>query len=164
MFVLLMFVTETLMILLVAYCFLSWLRSVVLLIVFFFKQKTAYEMRISDWSSDVCSSDLFDVGQRLFDRAQTEAAAFLGHAEPQNSELGHFRPERGIGIADLPELVRAQPFERGAGRQKAADHIDNLLLFFGRDRKSTRLTPVTNAHLVCRLLLEKKKHTHKQRH
>src|SRR3546814_1789098 len=28
---------------------------------FFFKQKTAYEMRISDWSSDVCSSDL-DVG------------------------------------------------------------------------------------------------------
>src|SRR3546814_15914065 len=28
-------------------------------VVFFFKQKTAYEMRISDWSSDVCSSDLF---------------------------------------------------------------------------------------------------------
>src|SRR3546814_8963709 len=27
---------------------------------FFFKQKTAYEMRISDWSSDVCSSDLMD--------------------------------------------------------------------------------------------------------
>src|SRR3546814_9655763 len=27
--------------------------------VFFFKQKTAYEMRISDWSSDVCSSDLY---------------------------------------------------------------------------------------------------------
>src|SRR3546814_19072248 len=32
--------------------------------VFFFKQKTAYEMRISDWSSDVCSSDLPDAGQR----------------------------------------------------------------------------------------------------
>src|SRR3546814_4383411 len=30
--------------------------------VFFFKQKTAYEMRISDWSSDVCSSDLPLVG------------------------------------------------------------------------------------------------------
>src|SRR3546814_7019105 len=29
-----------------------------LVIFFFFKQKTAYEMRISDWSSDVCSSDL----------------------------------------------------------------------------------------------------------
>src|SRR3546814_11159282 len=33
----------------------------VYLIIFFFKQKTAYEMRISDWSSDVCSSDLVDV-------------------------------------------------------------------------------------------------------
>src|SRR3546814_12635305 len=32
--------------------------SVVLYCFFFFKQKTAYEMRISDWSSDVCSSDL----------------------------------------------------------------------------------------------------------
>src|SRR3546814_10545308 len=30
----------------------------ILLLFFFFKQKTAYEMRISDWSSDVCSSDL----------------------------------------------------------------------------------------------------------
>src|SRR3546814_5674475 len=29
---------------------------------FFFKQKTAYEMRISDWSSDVCSSDLWLAG------------------------------------------------------------------------------------------------------
>src|SRR3546814_3723927 len=31
---------------------------VMFVFVFFFKQKTAYEMRISDWSSDVCSSDL----------------------------------------------------------------------------------------------------------
>src|SRR3546814_4103716 len=30
-----------------------------MLFFFFFKQKTAYEMRISDWSSDVCSSDLY---------------------------------------------------------------------------------------------------------
>src|SRR3546814_10584580 len=38
------------------------LLSIVMLVLvdfFFFKQKTAYEMRISDWSSDVCSSDLF---------------------------------------------------------------------------------------------------------
>src|SRR3546814_9261650 len=38
-------------------CYMSWLLFIVVL--FFFKQKTAYEMRISDWSSDVCSSDLF---------------------------------------------------------------------------------------------------------
>src|SRR3546814_3326995 len=35
--------------------------------VFFFKQKTAYEMRISDWSSDVCSSDLIDTARAQFD-------------------------------------------------------------------------------------------------
>src|SRR3546814_5118889 len=35
-----------------------WCSTVSILYVFFFKQKTAYEMRISDWSSDVCSSDL----------------------------------------------------------------------------------------------------------
>src|SRR3546814_5494657 len=38
------------------------LYCVSLVLVFFFKQKTAYEMRISDWSSDVCSSDL---GEKL---------------------------------------------------------------------------------------------------
>src|SRR3546814_14933884 len=34
-------------------------------VVFFFKQKTAYEMRISDWSSDVCSSDLLSASSPL---------------------------------------------------------------------------------------------------
>src|SRR3546814_15207044 len=33
------------------------------MLIFFFKQKTAYEMRISDWSSDVCSSDLNGVAE-----------------------------------------------------------------------------------------------------
>src|SRR3546814_7171775 len=32
--------------------------NLIVIMFFFFKQKTAYEMRISDWSSDVCSSDL----------------------------------------------------------------------------------------------------------
>src|SRR3546814_3646826 len=39
-------------------CFVMILYFMCLLLFFFFKQKTAYEMRISDWSSDVCSSDL----------------------------------------------------------------------------------------------------------
>src|SRR3546814_8895228 len=48
------------------------------LLFFFFKQKTAYEMRISDWSSDVCSSDLGRYGsasslQEISDRACTGA-------------------------------------------------------------------------------------------
>src|SRR3546814_2857604 len=36
------------------------------IVLFFFKQKTAYEMRISDWSSDVCSSDLLWIGRQVF--------------------------------------------------------------------------------------------------
>src|SRR3546814_1148446 len=38
---------------------------IVVFVFFFFKQKTAYEMRISDWSSDVCSSDLRAAFARL---------------------------------------------------------------------------------------------------
>src|SRR3546814_3491059 len=44
---------------------------------FFFKQKTAYEMRISDWSSDVCSSDLLawlNIGQSLVTNAAMAGA------------------------------------------------------------------------------------------
>src|SRR3546814_13418938 len=55
---------------------------------FFFKQKTAYEMRISDWSSDVCSSDLPVCGiQGAFYNRKTseefgaEIVAFKGTAE-----------------------------------------------------------------------------------
>src|SRR3546814_7533681 len=40
-----------------------------MLFFFFFKQKTAYEMRISDWSSDVCSSDLLRIGKVAGDPA-----------------------------------------------------------------------------------------------
>src|SRR3546814_6957767 len=42
-------------------------------VIFFFKQKTAYEMRISDWSSDVCSSDL----AHAFSRQRGSAGADL---------------------------------------------------------------------------------------
>src|SRR3546814_4634621 len=54
---------------------------------FFFKQKTAYEMRISDWSSDVCSSDLVGaLGERV---AQVSSPQVVGHRlEPV---VGHLR-------------------------------------------------------------------------
>src|SRR3546814_4523260 len=44
---------------------------------FFFKQKTAYEMRISDWSSDVCSSDLLALSTAVREkRLKLEGADF----------------------------------------------------------------------------------------
>src|SRR3546814_18545952 len=47
---------------------------------FFFKQKTAYEMRISDWSSDVCSSDLDDHVAAV-EQCQGLALARQAHAD-----------------------------------------------------------------------------------
>src|SRR3546814_2478143 len=67
-------------------------------IVFFFvKQKTAYEMRISDWSSDVCSSDLRA-------RLRQQLAVVLARGEQAVAEVGrqdqHRRhAERGTGQA-----------------------------------------------------------------
>src|SRR3546814_15481694 len=56
-----------------------WFVSMLLLWFFFFKQKTAYEMRISDWSSDVCSSDLAQVDPaRCVDGRRVRGA----HGEP----------------------------------------------------------------------------------
>src|SRR3546814_3423539 len=61
------------------------------IVVFFFKQKTAYEMRISDWSSDVCSSDL--CGRRGAPTSELGAAsgypcqpAFADSADYRRSE------------------------------------------------------------------------------
>src|SRR3546814_10859120 len=59
--------------------------------VFFFKQKTAYEMRISDWSSDVCSSDLrldgADLTRAVLARARAEGGSWR-KATLQHANLG----------------------------------------------------------------------------
>src|SRR3546814_4807345 len=56
-------------------------------IFFFFKQKTAYEMRISDWSSDVCSSDLRSLQWSLARSAwRQRRCPFLNGEAPDRSE------------------------------------------------------------------------------
>src|SRR3546814_997605 len=57
-------------------CGNSLLSCVVDHFVFFFKQKTAYEMRISDWSSDVCSSDLVQAESIEIPEQQRQQNAF----------------------------------------------------------------------------------------
>src|SRR3546814_6446217 len=58
---------------------------------FFFKQKTAYEMRISDWSSDVCSSDLLaeegDGAEQGEDRDEIRVDHRAGDPEPGNTRI-----------------------------------------------------------------------------
>src|SRR3546814_6444581 len=71
---------------------------------FFFKQKTAYEMRISDWSSDVCSSDLPVPAIAEVDRGDEgiEVARIIGEIEPRRPFLIVGR----IGaLRDLLQLV-----------------------------------------------------------
>src|SRR3546814_5342761 len=83
--------------------------------VFFFKQKTAYEMRISDWSSDVCSSDLvvaqqgaeFGLGEALHtglvaDQRQQPAQPNVRAAEEHSVRR---RGHRQIGRASCRERV-----------------------------------------------------------
>src|SRR3546814_1617702 len=70
--------------------------------VFFFKQKTAYEMRISDWSSDVCSSDLVA-------RAR-EAGAVVGHILQTLRE----RVAVGTNLLDIDRWTREMIREAGA--------------------------------------------------
>src|SRR3546814_4647665 len=65
---------------------------------FFFKQKTAYEMRISDWSSDVCSSDLDQAQvQRLHAIALAHGGSDEGAPGPRGEGFyaGYFRDPDG---------------------------------------------------------------------
>src|SRR3546814_3358649 len=62
--------------------------AILRLLFFFFKQKTAYEMRISDWSSDVCSSDLL-VG-RLKSTRQQDLLRFV---DPVSQRTLALRPD-----------------------------------------------------------------------
>src|SRR3546814_19660750 len=90
---------------------------------FFFKQKTAYEMRISDWSSDVCSSDL---PCELLDPVFGDHSGIIAGAACNDADAPDLRQiERERGQGDLL-LQRA---EIGAKRLRD-DHrlLENLLL------------------------------------
>src|SRR3546814_9634004 len=59
-----------------------------LFLVFFFKQKTAYEMRISDWSSDVCSSDLAVIAENDWDWALAERSRHVWLVTGGSGQVG----------------------------------------------------------------------------
>src|SRR3546814_5146525 len=72
-------------------------------IVFFFKQKTAYEMRISDWSSDVCSSDLHKHELHI-----PQAAELTKYLEFDILKRGHLRmPTNPVCHKRRPRTPRA---------------------------------------------------------
>src|SRR3546814_3233095 len=73
--------------------------------VFFFKQKTAYEMRISDWSSDVCSSDLrwrrdqdYRARDRIIEAYQRLAISCASRASRSGLPFDDLLQEANIGM------------------------------------------------------------------
>src|SRR3546814_7187626 len=105
---------------------------------FFFKQKTAYEMRISDWSSDVCSSDL--------SRTLDVVDPCTGVAFTQVPDADAADVERAVAAAKaaFPAWRDLAPGARGdvlrAMAAKVADNAEELCaLLVQEDRKSTRL-------------------------
>src|SRR3546814_3660665 len=107
------------------------------MLIFFFKQKTAYEMRISDWSSDVCSSDLREQPERPFpthhdeDQPRSSAAAEAARVGARSGD-----PARGIrgrpqGLEQ--QLEEARPHPQGdsfrvlfPGRLRSEEHTSDL--------------------------------------
>src|SRR3546814_3919892 len=125
----------------------------------FFKQKTAYEIRISDWGSDVCSSDLFD-GLRnhwrgelhalqqdvLADVAQGFACSDVFQADHSGDvacqNFLDFSTVVGVHLQDTADtffLALDRVVDRFTGMQHARVNAHEGQLTHERDRKSTRL-------------------------
>src|SRR3546814_7741115 len=115
---------------------------------FFFKQKTAYEMRISDWSSDVCSSDLRWGIARYQDHGVLMIGPLLmryGTAQQRERYLppilaarhiwcqGYSEPNAGSDLASLQTLATLTQSNGKAG------FLINGQKIWTTDRKSTRL-------------------------
>src|SRR3546814_5806719 len=122
--------------------------------VFFFKQKTAYEMRISDWSSDVCSSDLTIGGQTekhrgnpLFQPCKGEvrgrcAGDDAGAVEKMGMALGRGQHPCGFAIGLAEVAVGGAGYEAAGAVAvlHAGEQIGKILGCEREiDRKSTRM-------------------------
>src|SRR3546814_6126190 len=107
--------------------------------VVFCKHKKAYEMRISDWSSDVCSSDL--PGARLLRHARDQAGALVLHrveALPAAFMENADEIDHGIRFADCGAHQRLVAHV-GADRRDRSDVAHRFQEQGPRHRKSTRL-------------------------
>src|SRR3546814_9007852 len=98
--------------------------------VFFFKQKTAYEMRISDWSSDVCSSDLCRCASgSLRGRGAKIAGRFVDHrglrpTQRMRPVLAAVEADGGHPLVDQSGiLASAQEIGRASCRERVCQYV-----------------------------------------
>src|SRR3546814_1498689 len=95
---------------------------------FFFKQKTAYEMRISDWSSDVCSSDLMEAAElddlaievQIHDLRRRVGREVQHHGKRLRNRMRHRTLQRRKEFA--PVLRRAQ-IGRASCRERVCPYV-----------------------------------------
>src|SRR3546814_15279324 len=90
---------------------------------FFFKQKTAYEMRISDWSSDVCSSDLW--GNPITDKAAFEL--IRSYSPYDQVKAQNYPPILITGGLNDPRVTYWEP-AKWAAKLRATKTDQNVLL------------------------------------
>src|SRR3546814_20520277 len=97
-------------------------------VVFFFKQKTAYEMRISDWSSDVCSSDLDVVPCRKWlVGGNGERVAFVAVGDELEQGAGLDLVLADVGqIVEHDEIELVELVENGGQAEVAARGLELL--------------------------------------
>src|SRR3546814_8290989 len=131
---------------------------------FFFKQKTAYEMRISDWSSDVCSSDLRSTNYGLIcsmspishSPSTSPKRTIAIFAKRIVNETAHTADDIAHSLKQIAELLQGAGHRVIFGAQTAAHfelkHYEFMVLSDKIGRAHVR-TPVTNEHIVCRHLL-----------
>src|SRR3546814_5205466 len=89
---------------------------------FFSKQKTAYEVRISDWSSDVCASDLQFCGDFSLNR--------VGGARQRGAAQGH--AVGALAAVDQALVVAAEHLEPGQQVVAEGDRLGRLQVEIGR--------------------------------
>src|SRR3546814_7447203 len=94
---------------------------------FFFKQKTAYEMRISDWSSDVCSSDLL-IGRKVLQDGGQKLGKFgklvqdFIKANADKPEMKEFI-EPLMDIGDKVTKLTAEQIGRASCRERVCKYV-----------------------------------------
>src|SRR3546814_1351685 len=125
---------------------------------FFFKQKTAYDMRISDWSSDVCSSDLMNLYALLvaesqavelagrFDFYRLNAMFFSAHVaeiyfaiieHPIDAIIALGKPQPIVAAADLEKLSLAPRSEEHTSELQSLMRI-SYAVFCLKKKKTTK--------------------------
>src|SRR3546814_1743959 len=111
---------------------------------FFFKQKTAYEMRISDWSSDVCSSDL----HARVDEETARTNGGVEHGADKRAGEGSAQGARGRGVDGVAVVERRGiDVVHDAERGDAAGRVVRDVLGGDADDPTSAIGEIGRAHV-----------------